>query len=411
MTTITTPAASDGKFRSDWATLGPWYAAEILNSFSVLLAVNGTYFYARYHLHVSAATLLWLPVCGGVPYVLAALLAGRIADRIGQRKLIQMMQVLNIPVFVLGAWAVYRQSLGLLFLLIILLNITSTMIWPAVESAITRSPGRMKLSSRLTVYNFVWACGNFTAMCIGGSIADWLSWPMVFVLAGAASLTGWLVVVFLAVKQTEIGAHHAADSSLAETPPGLADSVRGKTLLKMAWLSNLLAYVCVNTVLPLMPRVTSGLHISSYAAATAIGSVWAFVRIGGFVLAWFWKGWHYKVRWMLFSFAGLAAATILIITASSVPEMVIAQALLGVATAMLYSGSLYYAMHLSHGSNENAGKHEAIIGVGTVVGPAVAALSGSPNALAPKALAIGVLLVVGGLFLGRWGYVAKGNRS
>ena len=102
MTTITTPAASDGKFRSDWATLGPWYAAEILNSFSVLLAVNGTYFYARYHLHVSAATLLWLPVCGGVPYVLAALLAGRIADRIGQRKLIQMMQVLNIPVFVLG---------------------------------------------------------------------------------------------------------------------------------------------------------------------------------------------------------------------------------------------------------------------------------------------------------------------
>ena len=55
--------------------------------------------------------------------------------------------------------------------------------------------------------------------------------------------------------------------------------------------------------------------------------------------------------------------------------IVLWQLLLGVALGMIYSGSLYFGMVLSDGSTEHGGYHEALIGLGTVIGPGAGALA------------------------------------
>ena len=42
---------------------------------------------------------------------------------------------------------------------------------------------------------------------------------------------------------------------------------------------------------------------------------------------------------------------------------------------MIYSGSLYFGMVLSEGSTEHGGYHEALIGVGWVLGPTAGAIT------------------------------------
>jgi uncharacterized membrane protein YeaQ/YmgE (transglycosylase-associated protein family) len=72
--------------------------------------------------------------------------------------------------------------------------------------------------------------------------------------------------------------------------------------------------------------------------------------------------------------------------------MVAWQIVLGVVMGMIYSGSLYFGMVLSDGSTEHGGYHEALIGVGSVLGPGAGALA---QWLRPGDMQFGVLAVAG----------------
>jgi hypothetical protein len=51
------------------------------------------------------------------------------------------------------------------------------------------------------------------------------------------------------------------------------------------------------------------------------------------------------------------------------------QIALGAVMGMIYSASLYFGMVLSDGSTEHGGYHEALIGLGSILGPGTAALT------------------------------------
>jgi hypothetical protein len=55
--------------------------------------------------------------------------------------------------------------------------------------------------------------------------------------------------------------------------------------------------------------------------------------------------------------------------------MIASQVLLGAALGLIYTASLYFGMVLSDGSTEHAGYHEALIGLGQVLGPGAGALT------------------------------------
>ena len=69
---------------------------------------------------------------------------------------------------------------------------------------------------------------------------------------------------------------------------------------------------------------------------------------------------------LIFSFAA-------ILVAPSLPVILAAQIVFGAAIGLIYYSSLFYSMDASETKSEHGGIHEAAIGLGNFVGPAVGA--------------------------------------
>ena len=380
-------------------TLLPWYACHFAVVFCYSMISNAVYFLCIYQLKVPASSTLWIAAGGGLIYTPAAYFSGRLVDRWGARKVLMGATASCLAVFLIGALAVYEGSVALMASVIFLLNLLATPSWPAIESALSRSPGTLRLGTRMMLYNLSWSSSSFIAFFLTGICGEIFGWARLCILLGACVLVILLVIARWTIPQSMILKEHTADHAEDAAVP--LEPTRAGTLLMMAWIANLFAYVSGNAMVPLMPAVTKGLGINNTGIATALGSIYMFARVIGFVLAWLWIGWRYRIRWKLTFVTIMLVSTYFIIVSQTITELILLQTVLGLALALIYSGSLYYAMHLSRGSGHNAGIHEAAIGLGTVLGPALAAMSGEAGDLGPKAFTILVVQLCGlGILLG-----------
>jgi hypothetical protein len=165
----------------------------------------------------------------------------------------------------------------------------------------------------------------------------------------------------------------------------------------MAWLANPFAYVAINTVIAVIPGIANKFSLSP----TRVGlfcSVWMFARLGTFALMWQWRGWHYRFRWLLSAFLMLIGGFMVVLLASQLWLVVLAQIFFGFAAGLIYYSSLFYSMDVGGESQaEHGGLHEAAIGVGVFVGPSVgaAALQFSPMHSSNGVFAVSILLLCG----------------
>jgi hypothetical protein len=76
--------------------------------------------------------------------------------------------------------------------------------------------------------------------------------------------------------------------------------------------------------------------------------------------------------------------------------MIAAQILFGFSIGIIYAASLYFGMAMSEGSTRHGGYHEALIGLGQVIGPLVGATMQwiCPGTLWPAIAAISSLVSV-----------------
>ena len=91
----------------------------------------------------------------------------------------------------------------------------------------------------------------------------------------------------------------------------------------------------------------------------------------------------------------LSFATILL--SPNLAVLIVAQIFFGGAIGLIYYSSLFYSMDASETKSEHGGIHEAAIGAGNCVGPAVgaAALQFLPQYANSGAIAVSVLLLCG----------------
>jgi predicted MFS family arabinose efflux permease len=174
--------------------------------------------------------------------------------------------------------------------------------------------------------------------------------------------------------------------------------------LRMAWLANPLAYIAQNTLLAVVPGIAHRLELSTMLAGFCC-SLWCFARLGAFWLFWFWSGWHYRFGWLLTAYLVLVAAFAAILLVPSLVVLLLAQVLFGGAQGLIYYSSLFYSMDLGEAKSEHGGIHEAAIGLGNFVGPAVGALSlhWLPQYTNSGTVAVCGLLVCGlGGLVGMW---------
>jgi len=269
--------------------------------------------------------------------------------------------------------------------------------WPAIEALVTEGESADEIPRMVGIYNITWAVCGAVAYLVGGTFFEQLGKASLFWLPAIIHLGQLLALVWLERQPVAAGPPVAAVAS-PHTPEAVAfkQPISPATFMKMGWLANPFAYVAMNTVLAVIPGLAHKFEIT-VAQSGLFCSIWLFARFGAFVALWQWTGWHYRFRWLLSAFLALIAGFLTILLAPNLWLVALGQILFGLATGLIYYSSLFYSMDVGETKGEHGGLHEAAIGAGNFIGPAIGAAA---LQLAPTNPNAGTWAVSGVLLLG-----------
>jgi predicted MFS family arabinose efflux permease len=377
-----------------------YFTIEGLNSFTTVIFLNYLYFLTRDVFGFDNKRNLALAALLGLVYTFAAWQAGKFAQRRGYFTALKTGFILLSAAYVLGF--IFQDIIGLI-LAAMMASIGTCFIWPTLEALVSENETADRVPHLVGIYNVVWAVSNASAFFIGGTLIKIFGFKVIVVLPLMLTLVMLAMVVWLQKEAANIG-HGRKESSTIATPvdPERPSPVVAACFLRMAWLANPFAYIGINTLIAVIPGIAAKFQLSPMGAGF-VCSLWCFVRLGTFVGLWRWTGWHYRFHWLAGAFALLVVSFATILMSPSLIVLMLAQAFFGSAIGLIYYSSLFYSMDAGDAKGEHGGIHEAVIGVGNCVGPAVgaAALQFLPQMQNSGAVAVSMLLLggLGGLLV------------
>lgn len=261
----------------------------------------------------------------------------------------------------------------------------STAVWPILEGLMTAGANPHQMSRRVSMYNLVWSGTAAVTIALTGTILHLNPLGIFFLAALGHAMAGGLAWKAFG---SEPSSHPSAEPAHLEPEPELLRIRR--LALWMARISLPAVYVLCFSLLAMLPSLPV-LQTMDTANKTLVAGIWMIARFVAFVLAGMTVAWHTRPRLlllasavMLVSFWGitlrpsdLLGIPRLASSGVDLASMIGWQIALGLAMGMIYSGSLYFGMVLSHGSTRHGGYHEALIALGAAVGPGVGALTQS----------------------------------
>jgi predicted MFS family arabinose efflux permease len=319
---------------------------------------------------------------GGLVYALAAWLGGRFAQRFGYFTSLKV-GFGGMAIFLASALLV--PSLPTVLLAYVGCMAAVCFTWPALEALISDRVAEESLPKNIGIYNMVWAAGTALVYFVGGTLYETLGHDSILWLP--ALVHGGLYLFILHLGPSRFDSESPSPVSVAShrlDAPATDQPVSPATFLRMAWLAIPFSYVAVTTVIAFIPSLAQRLGMSTTQAGLFC-SIWMFARMATFVILWQWTGWHYRFRWLLGAFVGLIASFSLLLLSTNLAVLTVVQIIFGVAVGLIYYSSLFYSMDVGETKGEHGGLHEAMIGAGICLGPAVGAVSlilapGFPNA-------------------------------
>jgi predicted MFS family arabinose efflux permease len=365
-----------------------FYLIEFINCYAAVYYSNFLFFYLRSTFGFGEVENLLTAALGGFVYIIAAWQGGKLAQRYGCIRMI----------YIGGGGIILSLTLGMVFptptaqiMVFCLWTVGVCFIWPALETLISGRSGA-SLPKMVGIYNITWAAGAAVGYFTAGILIEKLGMASVFWLP-----LGLMAVELALLPCAAILLKKENDRPCQEEPLTTAVfEADAKRFLRMAWLANPFSYVAINTVIPLIPSIAEKLSLST-GMAGIVCSFWMFARLAAFAVCWRWTGWHYRFRWLAGSFLLLIVCFFGLLMSPSIGLLLIAQVGFGLSIGLIYYSSLYYSMNVTENQSSNAGLHEAMIGVGLFIGPAVGAatLYLVPNAVGIGAWSVGGLLCAG----------------
>lgn len=366
-----------------------------LNTLATTWYSNYLFFFLRDQFGYENRQNLWVSALYGLIYIPAAVQCGKFAQRRGFITSLKVGYSGLALAMVFGA--LLKGSIVGNLAALVGYTVALLFIWPALEALVSENETQSGVQHNVGIYNCTWALGAAVAYFIGGRLYDWLGHAAVFwVPAGIFGLQ-FAIAVWLGKMKKETSVANVERAAAHPEETAFHQAVPPKRFLQMAWLANPFAYVAINTVIAVMPGIAQKLALSP----TRVGlfcSVWMFARLATFALMWQWRGWHYRFRWLLTSFILLIASFLVLLITKELWLIVLAQLFFGFAVGLIYYSSLFYSMDVGgETQGEHGGLHEAAIGIGVCVGPAVgaAALQWMPAHSNNGVYAVTVLLLGG----------------
>lgn len=371
-----------------------FFVIEGLNALAASYFNNYFFFLLRDRFHFGPLGNLSASALGGLVYVIAAWAGGRFAQRFGYFTALKTGFGGLVVCLTLG---VLLPVLPAALLVYVGWTATICFTWPTLEALVSDGVSDRILPRNIGIYNVVWSAGSALMYFVGGTLYETLGTDSIFWLPALIHAGLCLIVLGLGKNPIQTApapsppaAPHALDTCAFPQP------ISPHTFLRMVWLAIPFSYIGITTVVAIVPALAKTLGLST-AQAGLFCSIWMFVRVATFVALWHWTGWHYRFRWLVGAFVGLTAGFSLLLLSTNLCLLVGAQVIFGASIGLIYYSSLFYSMDIGETKGEHGGLHEAMIGAGVCLGPAVGALSlclapGSPNA---SVYSVTVLLACG----------------
>jgi len=348
------------------------YTIEGMGSFATVLFFNYLYFFMQAQHGFSDKDNLALAAVLGLTYTFASWQAGRFARRYGYFTALKLG--FGIMFVSLAVGSQLSSAAGQIIAAIVM-SLGMCLIWPTIEALVSEGESPEGVPRAVGLYNITWAVTNAIAFFIGGTFIQTFGFKSIYYLPIAIVAAQLALTFWLQNHATEL-ARLAVNKPVAAPPPdpNRPSPARAKAFLRMAWLANPCAYIAVNTLIAVIPGLAVRLHLSPMLAGFTC-SLWCFARLGTFLVLWSWPGWHYRFRWLVTAFAVLILSFAAMLIVPSLAVLLLAQIFFGAAIGLIYYSSLFYSMDASEIKSEHGGIHEAAIGVGNCLGPAVGAAS------------------------------------
>ncbi len=338
--------------------------------------------WAERSVHATALELGALPLFGGVPYVVIALYAGGLSDRLSRTALARIGLVL-FALFCLLAWQV--RTMVHLFAIAPLAGLANGLIWPSLQAKMADESGPHDLDRNLGTFSLSWCLGKSLGFFLAGGLYDSHGLDPLL----ACALLSLLMAPLVPGPTKVAAASPRAPLVPHDAPPA---PVRA-AYLRAAWLANFATYGLGSTLNFLYPKIASSRDYSLVTGTLFLSQTIAFWLFG------IYSGWRY--RWRAFVlWQALSALSMLVIgfgapVAIAVPAAVLAGSGIGLA----YAASIYYSVHTDVGRGKRAGLHEAFTGASNFLVPLAAGAFLSVTRWGPAPYALTLALAAAGILL------------
>ncbi len=372
--------------------LSQYFILEGVSAVAATLFLYCAFFWTKAKFGFTDTQNLLLTATQGLVYILMTLRGGKLSDRWGYDRMLSVCLLGTGVALVVGWLPGWR---GLPFMLVAIYTFFIAPTWPALEAAILHCPGETTMPNRLGLYNVIWALGDGIGFAVAGILFAWRPDSIVWV-AGLLHLC-----LFVWMKFAPRNRHDPGQSAMQLSHHGdaVARPVK-RRFMHTAWLANGLGFMMLAGFSALTPFVGQRLGLAPRNTIW-LASTLLFARTAAFALFWKWEGWHYNRGWLRAAMWLGPVALAGTFWARQPAIVFAALVLLGIALGLSYSGSLYYSLDYGANKGEVGGQHEAILGLGILVGPLLGALvSGLGGGAAGAELTI-VLLAVGATGVGR----------
>jgi hypothetical protein len=356
------------------------YLITFVESVASIALERGLYFFTTERLAFGGAANLGVALAFGLAYVVGALLSHPVAERLGERRLLRWTLVVLAGLHAgLAAW----PTAAGVWVAFPLIGLVTGLKWPVIESYVGAGLDERQTRRALGRFNLSWSVA--VPITIGGAglaaavLPAWAFFAAVIPLHAATWWLTWRIPVAPEHAATPGDADAPGDrgTALAVADDGDARAAwdaaglawRGRLLWASRWL---LAGACALMFLiaPLIPGMLRDLGVGA-SAAGGWAAVLDAARVAAFVGMMAWGGWHGRAWPIVLSMLALPAGAGMVLFGGSLAMVVAGEVVFGLATGVVYFAALYYAMVVKRASVDAGGVHEALIGGGFAIGPAI----------------------------------------
>lgn len=374
----------------------PIAALTFLCSLGTGILWNALYFIAEREYGFTKTDSLLLAFLNGILYTVVAMRAGPTVRALERR--MSPRAALGLVLVVQAALAplVLVPSVAVLWCSAIAMTALGALQWPIVQSFLASGRHGSAMRNAIGWWNASWMLATAIGLALAGPLeaADLTRWAIPMLLP-----VNLLALFFLARFPARPAAHDP-EAAARHVPPTY------RPLLAASRVLHPMGYLVIGALSPILPYLFDNLATPK-AVQAPIGATWHVARLLAVIVLWQTAFWHGRATSLVAAGVLLTAGFACAVAAPNEWGLVAGLFALGLGQGAIYYSAIYYGLAVGAGEVDAGGIHEALVGAGYFMGPAIGLLTYSLDAGTPVFIA-GVVgaLCVGGAFA-----VARGARA